>query len=220
MTLSIGAVCSASTDSLKESGLKRGFDILFSSLALALSAPLWLIAGVAIKHEDGGPILYQQRRWGKDKRQIKVYKFRTMIVDADKKFGRVQAQENDPRVTRIGKWLRATSLDETPQILNIWRGEMTWVGPRALPMNEGQINEGTSYLPDEMIPGFDVRCKVKPGLTGLAQIYAPRDVPRRHKFKYDLIYIRNQSFWLDLKLIAVSFWITFRGRWEHRGRKF
>jgi lipopolysaccharide/colanic/teichoic acid biosynthesis glycosyltransferase len=211
---------SAFTDWLKEPVLKRPFDVLFASLALIACAPLGLIVGLAIKLEDGGPILYQQRRWGKDKRPIEIYKFRTMIVDADQKFGRVQAQEDDPRITWNGKWLRATSLDEMPQILNIWRGEMSWVGPRALPMNEVQIREGSSYLPDEMIPGFSARCKVRPGLTGVAQIYAPRDVPRRHKFKYDLIYIRNQSFWLDLKLIVLSFWITFRARWEHRGRKF
>jgi len=143
-----------------------------------------------------------------------------MVVDADKKFGNTQAHENDPRITRVGRFLRATSLDEMPQILNIWKGDMSWVGPRALPMNEVQAKEENGYIPDEAIPGFDLRCKVTPGLTGLAQIYAPRDVPRRHKFKYDLIYINNQSFLLDLKLILLSFWITFRGKWEHRGKKF
>ncbi len=97
---------------------------------------------------------------------------------------------------------------------------MSWVGPRALPINEIQTKEENGHIPDEAIPGFDVRCMVRPGLTGMAQIYAPRDVPRRHKFKYDLIYIQNQSFWLDLKLIGLSFWITFRGKWEHRGKKF
>ncbi len=192
---------------------------MFASVAVLLSLPLWLIFGLAIKMEDGGPVLYRQRRWGKDKKPINVYKFRTMVVDADGKFGRVQARENDSRITRVGRFLRATSLDEMPQILNIWKGEMSWVGPRALPMNEVQIKEENGNLSDEAIPGFDLRCQVRPGLTGLAQIYAPRDVPRRHKFRYDLIYIQNQSFWLDLKLIALSFWITFRGKWEHRGRK-
>ncbi len=164
--------------------------------------------------------MYPERRWGKNKKPIGVYKFRTMVVDADKKFGPVQAQENDPRITRVGRFLRATSLDEMPQILNIWKGEMSWVGPRALPMNEVQVKEENGYIPDEAIPGFDLRCKVRPGLTGMAQVYAPRDVPRRHKFKYDLIYIQNQSFLLDLKLIALSFWITFRGKWESRSKKF
>jgi len=209
-----------SLDWISEYPSKRSFDFIFASLALFVSLPLWLIFGLAIKIEDGGPILYSQKRWGKGKKPIDVYKFRSMVVDADEKFGPIQAQENDPRITRIGKFLRATSLDEMPQILNIWKGEMSWVGPRALPINEVQIREGNGYLPDDAIPGFDVRCKVTPGLTGMAQIYAPRDVPRRHKFRYDLIYIQNQSLLLDLKLIALSFWITFRGKWEHRGKKF
>jgi len=209
-----------SSASISEYSLKRPFDFFFASVALMLSFPLGLIFALAIKIEDGGPILYRQKRWGKDKKPINVYKFRTMVVDANEKFGSIQAQENDARITRIGKFLRATSLDEMPQILNIWKGEMSWVGPRALPINEVQIREGSGYLPDDAIPGFDVRCKVTPGLTGMAQIYAPRDVPRRHKFRYDLIYIQNQSLLLDLKLIALSFWITFRGKWEHRGKKF
>ncbi len=209
-----------SGDFISDYPLKRTFDFVFASLGVFLSLPLWLLFGLVIKLEDGGPILYRQKRWGKDKRPIDVYKFRTMIVDADKKFGRTQAQKDDPRITRIGRLLRATSLDELPQVLNIWKGEMSWVGPRALPINEVQIKEDNGYIPDEAISGFDIRCKVRPGLTGLAQIYAPRDVRRRHKFKYDLIYIQNQSLWLDLKLIALSFWITFRARWESREKKF
>jgi len=97
---------------------------------------------------------------------------------------------------------------------------MSWVGPRALPINEIQAKEENGHLPDDEIPGLDLRCKVRTGLTGMAQVYAPRDVPRRHKFKYDLIYIQNQSFWMDLKLIVLSFWITFRGKWESRSKKF
>lgn len=208
-----------SADFISDYPIKRTFDFVFASLALFLSLPLWLVFGLVIKLEDGGPILYRQKRWGRDKRPIDVYKFRTMIVDADKKFGSVQAQENDPRITKVGRFFRATSLDEMPQILSIWKGDMSWVGPRALPMNEVQVKEENGHIPDEAIPGFDIRCKVRPGLTGLAQIYAPRDVPRRHKFRYDLIYVQKQSFWLDLKLIALSFLITFRGKWEHRGRK-
>lgn len=200
--------------------LKRSFDFTLASLALAISLPLCLTISVAIKLEDGGPIWYRQKRWGKNKKPIKVYKFRTMVVDAAKKFGHIQAQENDPRVTRVGRWLRATSLDELPQIVNIWKGEMSWVGPRALPINEVQVKEQNRGLPDEAIPGFDLRCKVRPGLTGMAQVYAPRDVPRRHKFRYDLIYIQNQSLWLDIKLVALSVWISLRGKWEDRQRKF
>jgi lipopolysaccharide/colanic/teichoic acid biosynthesis glycosyltransferase len=208
------------SERISEYPLKRSFDFIFASLALVMSLPLWLIFSLAIKIEDGGPVLYRQKRWGKYKRPINVYKFRTMVVDADKKFGPLQAQENDPRITRVGKFLRATSLDEMPQILNIWFGEMSWVGPRALPINEIQVKEENGYIPDEAVPGFNLRCLVRPGLTGMAQVYAPRDVPRRHKFRYDLIYIQNQGFWLDLRLILLSFWITFRGKWERRGKKF
>lgn len=200
--------------------LKRGFDFLLASVALAISLPLWVIFPVAIKLDDGGPVLYRQKRWGKDNKPINVYKFRTMVVDADERFGSVQAQENDPRITRVGRFLRATSLDEMPQILNIWCGEMSWVGPRVLPINEVQVKEESGHLADEAIPGFKLRCKARPGLTGIAQVYAPRDVPRRHKFRYDGIYIRNQSLCLDIKLIALSIWITARAKWEHRGHKF
>lgn len=209
-----------SSDLISEYPLKRSLDFIVASLALIISSALWLIFAVAIKIEDRGPVFYRQKRWGKNKNTVKVYKFRTMVVNADEKFGRFQALENDPRITRVGKFLRATSLDEMPQILNIWKGEMSWVGPRALPINEVQVKEENGSLPDEEIPGFDLRCRVRPGLTGMAQVYAPRDVPRRHKFRYDLIYIQNQSFLLDLKLIFLSLWITLRGKWESRGRKF
>ena len=209
-----------SSDLISEYPLKRSLDFIVASLALIISSALWLIFAVAIKIEDRGPVFYRQKRWGKNKNTVKVYKFRTMVVNADEKFGRFQAHENDPRITRVGRFLRATSLDEMPQILNIWRGEMSWVGPRALPMNEVQVKEENGVLPDDAIPGFDLRCKVRPGLTGMARVYAPRDVPRRHKFRYDLIYIQNQSLWLDLKLIVLSLWITMRGKWENRGRKF
>ncbi len=208
-----------SSELISEYPLKRGFDFIVSSLALIISSALWMAFAVAIKIEDRGPVFYRQKRWGKNKKPMNVYKFRTMVVNADDKFGTTQAQENDSRITHVGRFLRATSLDEMPQILNIWKGEMSWVGPRALPMNEVQVKEENGYLPDEEIPGFDLRCRVRPGLTGMAQVYAPRDVPRRHKFRYDLIYIQNQSLWLDLKLIALSFWITFRGKWENRGKK-
>src|SRR3989338_4527334 len=160
-----------SSASISEYSLKRPFDFFFASVALMLSFPLGLIFALAIKMEDDGPILYRQKRWGKDKKPIDVYKFRTMIVDADKTFGPIQAQEDDPRITRTGKFLRATSLDEMPQILNIWKGEMSWVGPRALPINEVQLKEENGHIPDDAVPGFDIRCKVRPGLTGLAQIY-------------------------------------------------
>ena len=203
---------------LREYRAKRVLDFTLASVALVVSAPVWLALALAIKLDDSGPVFYKQMRWGRHKRPFQVFKFRSMVADADKRFGAVQAGENDPRFTRVGRFLRATSLDELPQLLNIWRGEMSWVGPRALPMNERQVNEA-DHRPDDAIPGFDLRCAVRPGLTGIAQVFAPRDVPRHHKFRYDGFYGRRQSLALDLKLIAISIWISLRLRWETRDAK-
>jgi len=207
-----------SSGSVREYALKRIFDATLAGIGLAVSAPVWLLIAAAIKLEDRGPILYTQYRWGRAKKPFRVYKFRSMVVDADVRFGAGQATKNDPRITRVGRLLRRTSLDELPQLLNIFRGDMSWVGPRVLPMNERQLNEDTQ-IPDEAVPGFDLRCAVRPGLTGVAQIYAPRDVPRRHKFRYDSFYIRRQTLLLDIGLIAISVWISCRLRWEDRGEK-
>ena len=204
----------------RSEALKRGFDLCLSSVGLLLSAPVWAIIAAAVRLQDGGPVFFPQERWGQHQRRFLVHKFRTMIPNAGAADVSVQATEDDPRITRVGRVLRATALDELPQLLNIWKGEMSFVGPRALPINERQGREESGDLPDEKIPGFHERLQVRPGLTGIAQIYAPRDVLRRHKFRYDRFYIHRQSFWLDLKLIFLSFWITFRGAWERRGGKF
>jgi lipopolysaccharide/colanic/teichoic acid biosynthesis glycosyltransferase len=111
-------------------------------------------------------------------------------------------------------------MDEMPQLWNIFRGDMSFVGPRALMPEEIEVNGFGQLVPLEKIPGYHERHSVTPGLTGVAQIYADRDIPRRYKFRYDLLYIQKQSFWLDLRLILLSFWITFRGTWEVRGSKF
>jgi lipopolysaccharide/colanic/teichoic acid biosynthesis glycosyltransferase len=202
----------------REYALKRAMDFALASVGLLVAAPIWLAISVAIKLEDGGPVFYVQNRWGRHKRPFKVYKFRSMVPDAAAKFGAIQAREDDPRFTRVGRLLRATSLDELPQLVNIWRGQMSWVGPRALPINERQVKD-RDEVPDDAIEGFDVRCSVRPGLTGIAQIFAPRDVPRRHKFRYDRFYIERQSLWLDAKLILLSCWISAKFRWEERARK-
>jgi lipopolysaccharide/colanic/teichoic acid biosynthesis glycosyltransferase/glycosyltransferase involved in cell wall biosynthesis len=200
--------------------LKRGFDLLLSSVGLLLSAAVWGVIALAVKLYDGGPVFFPQERWGRHQSRFGVLKFRTMIPNASAAAVSVQATEDDPRITPVGRILRATALDELPQLLNIWKGEMSFVGPRALPINERQGREEAGDVPDEKIPGFHERLQVRPGLTGIAQIFAPRDVPRRHKFRYDLLYIRRQSFLLDLRLILLSFWITFRGAWERREGKF
>jgi lipopolysaccharide/colanic/teichoic acid biosynthesis glycosyltransferase len=204
---------------IKEPFLKRPFDMALAGLGLLLSAPLWAVVSLAIKLEDGGPVFFRQERWGRGKCSILVYKFRTMVPNANPDGVTVQATADDPRITLVGKILRSTAFDEIPQLLNIWTGDMSFVGPRALPMNERQIREHNEEIPDALIPGFEARLQVRPGLTGIAQIWAQRDIPRRHKFKYDLLYLKKQSFWFDLKLIVLSFWITFRGKWEARGKK-
>lgn len=200
--------------------LKRAFDVALSGTGLLLSMPVWLAVAAAVKLEDGGPIFFSQERVGQGGHVFHVLKFRSMIPDAEARVGALQASENDPRITRIGRWLRATAMDELPQLLSIFKGDMSFVGPRALRPGEIETS-GTGRMEAlEDVPGFEARCAVPPGLTGVAQIYAPRDVPRRQKFRYDHLYIRRRSFGLDLRLVFLSFWITFRGTWEARGRKF
>jgi lipopolysaccharide/colanic/teichoic acid biosynthesis glycosyltransferase len=110
-------------------------------------------------------------------------------------------------------------LDELPQVINIFRGEMSFVGPRSLAVGEIVRDGRGNVVEYEDVPFFWERLSVRPGLTGLATVYLPKDVPPLRKFRYDLLYIRKQSFWLDLRLIFLSFWISFRGKWETRGKK-
>ena len=199
--------------------MKRLFDITLSALGLLLALPLVLLVALAITLDDRGPIFYSQPRVGKDGKRFRSWKFRSMVEDADRRFEPLQAARRDARITRVGRLLRATALDELPQLWNIVRGDMSFVGPRALMPEEIEVSGAGEVVPLENIPGYEARHRVAPGLTGIAQIYADRDIPRRHKFRYDLLYIRRQSLLLDLRLILLSFWITFRGRWEHRGDK-
>jgi lipopolysaccharide/colanic/teichoic acid biosynthesis glycosyltransferase len=198
---------------------KRAFDVLLSGAGLLLSAPIWAVLAAAIKLEDRGPIFFGQDRVGQGGRIFRALKFRSMIVNAEAMSGPRQASEHDSRVTRIGRIMRGTAMDELPQLWNIFRGDMSMVGPRALVPGEIETAGDGRLVPMKDIPGYAERHAVRPGLTGIAQIYAARDIPRRYKFKYDRIYIANQGFWFDLRLIAISFWITFRGKWEVRGRK-
>lgn len=199
--------------------MKRLFDIGLSLVGLIGASPLWVLFSIAILLEDGWPIFYLQERVGKNGRIFKAIKFRSMIKDAEKESGPVQAVENDPRVTRIGRILRATAMDELPQLVNILKGDMSFVGPRALRPKEKEVHGNPETLDIEKIPGYYERLTVRPGLTGMAQVYLPTDALRSEKFKYDLMYIKSQTFLLDLKLIFLSFWITFRGKWESREKK-
>jgi lipopolysaccharide/colanic/teichoic acid biosynthesis glycosyltransferase/VanZ family protein len=190
-----------------------------------MSSWLWVFIWIAIAIEDGFPVIIRQERIGIYGKLFKNYKFRSMKKSTLKEQVRIQATEGDLRVTRVGRILRKCALDELPQLINIFLGQMSFVGPRALLPEEKEVhllgnadsNGGTLNITE--IPGFYQRATVRPGLTGIAQIWAPRDIPRRHKFKYDLLYIRKSAFWLDLKLIFVSFLVTFRSSWERRGVK-
>ena len=199
---------------------KRALDVLLASAGLIVSAPLWLVIAAAIKLNSKGPVFFTQPRVGERGRLFDALKFRSMVDQAERELGPQQASERDPRVTRVGRLLRATAMDELPQLWNIFRGDMSFVGPRALRPDEVEVHGGRDSVPLEAIPGFAERSSIRPGLTGVAQIYAPRDVLRRQKFRYDRLYIRRRSFGLDVRLIALSFWITFRGTWEARNRKF
>jgi lipopolysaccharide/colanic/teichoic acid biosynthesis glycosyltransferase len=199
---------------------KRILDVLLAGSGLVVSAPLWILIAAAIKAESRGPVFFTQPRVGERGRIFATLKFRSMVVDAERDVGPIQAAEHDTRVTRVGRILRVSAMDELPQLWNIFRGDMSVVGPRALRPDEVDADGRGEIIPIQTVPGFAERSAVRPGLTGLAQIYAPRDLGRRHKFRYDRLYIRRQSFGLDVRLIVLSFWITARGTWEVRGRKF
>ena len=198
--------------------IKRAFDSALAAAGLVASAPLWMAIAAAIKIDDGGPIFYRQQRVGLGGRVFDALKFRSMAPDAEARSGPVQAAERDPRITRVGRVLRATAMDELPQLWNIIVGDMSFVGPRPLRPGEVEARGDGRFVRLDEIPGYAARHSVRPGLTGIAQVYAPRDIDRARKFRLDRLYLKRAGFWFDLRLILVSFWITARGDWERRGR--
>ena len=181
---------------------KRMMDILLCSIAMIVAAPIMAVVAIAIKLEDGGPVFFRQKRMTRGGREFDILKFRSMIVDAEKYAGAVLATDNDPRITKVGKFIRATRLDEIPQILNILKGDMSIVGPR--PERKVIADE---YCKD--IPEFAYRLKVRGGLTGYAQIYGKYNTSAYDKLRLDLMYIENYSFMLDIKLIILTLRIIF-----------
>lgn len=211
--------------------LRRGFDIIVSVLALVVSAPLLLLAAVVIKIDSAGPIFYKQVRVGANRRRrneglvvdgscrrndnclgqpFTIYKLRTMRADAEAKTGAVWAQQNDPRVTKVGNFLRKTRIDEIPQFINVLKGEMSIIGPRPeRPMFVKQLNDN--------IPDYDQRFDVKPGITGLAQTryqYASTVEDTKKKLKYDLLYVKKQNLLMDMSIMwnTVGTVLFARGR--------
>jgi lipopolysaccharide/colanic/teichoic acid biosynthesis glycosyltransferase len=199
--------------------IKRLFDLTLSAAGLIASAPFWALFALAIKLEDGGAVFFPQERVGLGGRVFTALKFRSMVPDADSRSGRVQAGENDPRITRVGLLLRGTAMDELPQLWNIFVGDMSFVGPRPLVPGEVDVRGDGQLIRLADIPGYEARHGVRPGLTGLTQVYAARDVSRTSKFRLDRLYLRRAGLLLDLKLIVLSCWITLRGAWESREPK-
>lgn len=177
--------------------IKRGLDIVLSGIGLLISSPFFAVIALLIKGTDGGPVFYWQDRLTKDGRVFRICKFRTMIQDAEKGTGARLAAEHDDRILPVGRFLRRTRLDELPQLWNILKGEMSLVGPRP------ERPELAEKIQEE-IPEFVYRLKVKAGLTGYAQIYGKYNTTSYDKLKLDLMYIRNYSVFLDLKLILMT----------------
>lgn len=199
--------------------LKRPFDVLAAALLLLAASPLMLLIAITIKLEGRGPVFYRQERWGRGASRYRVSKFRTMVPHSDAHYGILQARENDHRITRVGKLLRATGVDELPQLVAILTGKMSFVGPRALAVGEIVLDEDGNQVPYESMRAFLPRLTVRPGLTSPATILLPKDVSPAIKFSYDLTYISRRSFWGDVRIILLSFWISVTGRWETRGGK-
>ena len=181
--------------------VKRGIDILCSGVALIVLSPLLLVIALAIKLYDGGPVLYSQIRLTKGHKTFQIYKFRSMIPDAEKDGARLAAQ-HDNRITPVGKIIRATRLDELPQLINILKGDMTIVGPRP---ERPEIE--AEYLKE--LPEFGMRLQVQAGLTGYAQVFGKYNTTPEDKLKLDLLYINQRSLLLDLKLILYTVKIMF-----------
>ncbi len=176
---------------------KRAVDVVVARIMLALTWPLMLATAIAVRIDSPGPILFSQERVGLDNKPFTLFKFRSMRADAEKQSGPVWATQNDPRITRCGKFIRKTRLDELPQLFNVLAGHMSLVGPR--PEREHFVQDLS-----EKIPYFRQRHIVKPGLTGWAQInyrYGSTFEDAVQKLQYDLFYIKNQSLLFDLSIL-------------------
>ncbi len=188
---------------------KRLFDLLLAALGFVVFLPLWVWISVAIYLEDGRPILFIQKRVGKGGEEFTAYKFRTIYKRFDDQVAQGVAVHSDDRmVMRVGRILRKTALNELPQLLNILRGDMSFVGPRPEPPEFIAAYE-------KEVPNLGrIRYQIRPGLTGIAQVFGPHNMHPRNKLRYDLLYMRKRSFWLDIKLIGMSVWNTISAKWD------
>jgi lipopolysaccharide/colanic/teichoic acid biosynthesis glycosyltransferase len=184
--------------------VERAIDVLVAGLCLVLSSPVLALAALAIKLEGGGPVIYRQKRVGKDGIDFELLKLRTMVVGAEKIGAGLAVNKGDPRITRSGRILRRLSLDELPQLWNILCGEMTLVGPR--PTLRHQVE---SYTPRQRR-----RLEVKPGLTGWAQVNGRAALPWSERIELDVWYVEHRSLWLDLRILARTPFALFHGTYK------
>ena len=187
--------------------LKRVTDMAVSLLLLLLTLPIWILLSILIPLNSPGPVFYSQRRVGLNGREFTLFKFRSMVYDAEAMTGAVLAVEQDPRVTRIGRWLRATRLDELPQLLNVLLGQMSLVGPRPERLEFVQ-----QYA--RAIPLYERRLNVKPGITGWSQVHLKYDSRADQistKLSYDFFYIEHMSLPLDMKILFMTLFVILRG---------
>lgn len=176
---------------------KRFFDIIFAILALILTSPILLITAIAIKVESKGPVIFVQKRVGKNGRVYNMYKFRSMCVGAEQQEGGVFCTKGDARVTKVGKFIRATSIDELPQAVNILKGEMSIIGPR--PVLTYYPKNWEEYTEEEL-----KRFKVLPGITGWAAVHGRKTNTVEARFAYDNYYVEHLSMWLDIKIFFMT----------------
>lgn len=192
--------------------VKRLWDVALASVGLLLASPLWVAITLAIVLESGMPVFYSREVAGWRGKPFRVLKFRSMkkgntiVADLDPK--------RDPRLTRVGRLLRPTALDELPSLLHILRGEMSFVGPRVLLQKVEDPADPDFGRESATLPHGEFRLVVRPGLTGLAQLNVRKNQPYRQKFRYDALYIRKMSLWLDVRIMVASFMRTFARRWE------
>jgi len=183
--------------------ISRFFDIFLTLISLVIALPIFLIAAIAIKLEDGGAVLYKQVRTGKNGQVFVIYKMRSMcVMGKETEFS--ETCVNDPRITKVGKFIRRTRIDEIPQLYNIFVGNMKIIGPR--PLVPEQIDEILEYLPE-----FVNRLAVKPGLTGLAQVSGGNDLTPEEKLFLDVEYIENRGLIMDLKIVFKTVMTLFSG---------
>ena len=183
--------------------IKRAMDIIIASILTIITSPILIVTALAIKLYDKGPVFYKQVRYTKGDKEFEIYKFRSMIVNAESNGVAQLAKENDDRITPVGRFIRATRIDELPQLFNILKGDMSFVGPR--PERPEIAKE---YC--EQIPEFSFRTRVKAGLTGYAQVYGKYNTTPYDKLKLDLFYIANYSLWTDIKLMMMTVKIVLK----------